>query len=326
MNDVEIKSTLQEMYLFMSFGLIVFILYSCIDGQIITVREFLEGVLGSAVLLSLLVIIFFLISELFDVNVMANHFLASCFFNNAMASATMHNPNALLKFENGATETVIAIVLSFVAINFLLLPLKLRVCTFIFLSIMLLLTVSRLYWFAAVCCWVLFLIYNIKHKWVWALLCISVIAIIIFRAPLLEILHYRYIVYGEHSDLARWSQFNHLISTWRNAPLFGHGLGAHAAGYLRDTVLLFDYEMQWLILFLQLGLIGGAILVTVFILPILSIFRSTRRYRWALLGAYGFYLMTGWLEPYLLSTQTAIIYALFLVINKMSPITYEKKT
>lgn len=61
-----------------------------------------------------------------------------------------------------------------------------------------------------------------------------------------------------NSDDIRTDQVRHLLAAFLDNPVFGLGAGSHAPGFLRNTNILYLYEVQWYALLMQFGLIGMA--------------------------------------------------------------------
>lgn len=117
------------------------------------------------------------------------------------------------------------------------------------------------------------------------------------------------------SDAIRKSQVRALFDEIEEAPLLGHGLGAYAKANIRDSKLKYSYEVQWVALLMQFGIIG----LTIFILPliymgyqILNAPPSTTRIAFFIL--FLLWILSGLTNPFLLSLASGILYTCFYML------------
>ncbi len=119
-----------------------------------------------------------------------------------------------------------------------------------------------------------------------------------------------------HSDSVRIQQIQSLLSEYEKVPYFGKGLGGYSSEYVRDTLLLHHYEVQWAAFLMQLGLIG-IILIFIplgmisyrFCLPPLSLKKIT------FFMMFFLWILSGFTNPFLISLASGIMYALFLIAS-----------
>jgi len=61
---------------------------------------------------------------------------------------------------------------------------------------------------------------------------------------------------GSESSVIRRIQYVTLIEGWKHSPLIGHGLGSHASHIFRETETPWAYELSYVSLLYQVGLVG----------------------------------------------------------------------
>lgn len=61
---------------------------------------------------------------------------------------------------------------------------------------------------------------------------------------------------GDYGDSKRIEQFNHLLAAWADSPVIGAGLGASVPGYIRSEETPWSYELTYMALLFQTGLLG----------------------------------------------------------------------
>ena len=64
---------------------------------------------------------------------------------------------------------------------------------------------------------------------------------------------------GEQAASIRYEQLLALLSEWKESPLIGHGLGASAASFIRSEEMPWAYELSYVALLFQTGVLGVAI-------------------------------------------------------------------
>jgi hypothetical protein len=58
------------------------------------------------------------------------------------------------------------------------------------------------------------------------------------------------------SDNIRLEELPALLAQFETAPIFGNGLGAYLPDLIRDKHSMFSYELQWVALLMQIGIVG----------------------------------------------------------------------
>lgn len=126
---------------------------------------------------------------------------------------------------------------------------------------------------------------------------------------------------SEASDLSRKEQIEGLLHAISDRPLLGSGLGSYVEGHIRDEQHPYNYEVQWLSLALQLGVLPLTCLLALFLFVIREIRKTLSRCDQCSLGTlFSIWLALGWTNPFVLSILSGLMYALFYLIarNKQS--------
>ena len=132
--------------------------------------------------------------------------------------------------------------------------------------------------------------------------------------------------YNTYSDDIRKEQFNALMYEFYKYPLFGKGMGGYSEIVIRSETLPFLYEMQWIALLMQFGIIGISIILILVILAINKLFtvfllqfiyqKQIDKNMMSVLILYFLWLGASFTNPYLTSAIGGIIFAIFLALNK----------
>jgi hypothetical protein len=117
-----------------------------------------------------------------------------------------------------------------------------------------------------------------------------------------------------NSDSIRVQQIQALLTEYEKVPFFGKGLGGYSSQYIRDSLLLHHYEVQWFAFLMQFGLMGilwlfiplGMVSYR-FCVPPLSLKKISFFILFLL------WILSGFTNPFLISLASGIVYALFLV-------------
>jgi hypothetical protein len=146
-------------------------------------------------------------------------------------------------------------------------------------------------------------------------LSLLMMAIILAQNGLSKVLDYRFFSSAVViSDNTRMIELQALLSYMNNWHiLFGHGLGAYVPWYLRDHKDKFSYELQWLALLMQVGIIGVSyILLLLFLLikPFITQALSMRKVQ--VLCLLFIWLSASLFNPYLLSSVSGVIFSYFV--------------
>jgi O-antigen ligase len=118
-----------------------------------------------------------------------------------------------------------------------------------------------------------------------------------------------------NSDSIRLSMAPVLISQFLNNPIFGSGMGAYNKFLVRFPETPWNYELQWISLLVQFGIIG----LLYFALILFFIFRTLlvihRRISISAAILFAMWLGTGFFNCFLLTSQTGVVYTTFLLMG-----------
>lgn len=112
------------------------------------------------------------------------------------------------------------------------------------------------------------------------------------------------------SDSVRKSQIRAMTYEIEESPFLGKGLGAYAKDYVRDSKLKYSYEVQWVALLMQFGLIG----ITLILLPLGYIGYRILYVSLPFLILYFLWIFSGFTNPFLLSLPSGILYTCFYLL------------
>jgi hypothetical protein len=121
---------------------------------------------------------------------------------------------------------------------------------------------------------------------------------------------------AEKSDAARIEQSRALIEEFEDRPILGKGMGAHAAGLLRDDrdEHLYVYELEWLAFLMQFGIVGMMGIILLIGLSCRDLIMSKHPaavYLWLMFFVW---LCSAFTNPYLTSSYAGGAFGLFMAI------------
>ncbi|GGM18575.1 hypothetical protein GCM10010841_28360 [Deinococcus aerophilus] len=122
--------------------------------------------------------------------------------------------------------------------------------------------------------------------------------------------------YGENiaaSDQIRSQQIAGLLEYSLARPFFGHGFGAYIPGIIRDSNAPYTYEVQWLALLMQVGILGLFVLLVYLMLGFVFMVKSRQSTYW--IALYFMWLLMGFTNPYLTSSVAGIVFAICLYLS-----------
>jgi len=115
------------------------------------------------------------------------------------------------------------------------------------------------------------------------------------------------------SDNIRLKELPILLKQFETSPIIGHGLGFHAPHFIRDQHDKFSYELQWVALLMQIGVVGVAgimALLTLVARPFL--FLPLNKMNVTLLIMFTLWIVSGFFNPYLTSSAAGAIFSFFV--------------
>ncbi len=123
------------------------------------------------------------------------------------------------------------------------------------------------------------------------------------------------------SDTTRVTQSTELYNKFSESVVFGHGLGAYVANIIRDEKEPFSYETQWLALLMQIGVLGVSLIVTAVFFGFFYLYKNEPTSGWPFI--YLLWIILPLTNPYLLSSVSAVVFALCLLIPTVNRKQYE---
>lgn len=132
------------------------------------------------------------------------------------------------------------------------------------------------------------------------------------------------------SNNIKIEQTKRLIDKWKERPIFGFGYGSYIEGYTRSDEAIFSYEMQLPALLMKTGLIGVVLLIAVFFVAMLTLYKRCRQekkygrfFSWLFLVIS--YVLTLQTNPLFLSFTGFSIF-LFILLLSSEPRSNSQKT
>lgn len=120
------------------------------------------------------------------------------------------------------------------------------------------------------------------------------------------------------SDEIRERQVRSLLSEYQKMPFLGKGMGGYAENDVRDSVLKHNYEVQWIAFLMQFGMFGLFLMCLPLIIIGCRLLKfSCSRIRLAFFFLFGLWLLSGFMNPFLISLTSGIIYTLFFLVDSM---------
>lgn len=116
---------------------------------------------------------------------------------------------------------------------------------------------------------------------------------------------------NEASDHIRLEQATALINLFFESPYFGFGIGAYDANYIRSIENPFSYEKQILSFLPKIGFMGIAMIFFGFSY---AIYRFLRERNIIGLFSLSLFVLAGWFNPYLYSSNVVLLYAFILIM------------
>ncbi len=116
------------------------------------------------------------------------------------------------------------------------------------------------------------------------------------------------------SDLTRIEQSKALMDEVKARPMLGKGIGQHTQESIRSEQNRYSYELQWMALLMQIGIVG--------VTAILILVVAAARDLWAIRGAtkiwlaalYLLWLAGSWTNPYLTSSFAGATFGMFMAM------------
>ncbi|HEX3821924.1 MAG TPA: O-antigen ligase family protein [Candidatus Sulfotelmatobacter sp.] len=116
------------------------------------------------------------------------------------------------------------------------------------------------------------------------------------------------------SDLIRIEQSKALWDEIEARPVFGKGIGQHALGLIRNEQNPYSYELQWMSLLMQLGLVGVGAILVLFVAAARDLLAVRGPAKFWLAALYLLWLLGSWTNPYLISSFAGATFGMFLAM------------
>jgi hypothetical protein len=117
---------------------------------------------------------------------------------------------------------------------------------------------------------------------------------------------------SSRSDIIRKEQIEALVESFYEAPYLGKGMGGFSKEVVRDPLLKYSYEVQWVAFLMQFGILG---LLTLLVPPLLLLTKilllPSSRLKASLFALFCLWLISGFTNPFLISLASGILYTLF---------------
>jgi hypothetical protein len=116
------------------------------------------------------------------------------------------------------------------------------------------------------------------------------------------------------SDLTRIEQSRALVDEIKARPLFGKGLGTHVNTVIRSEHSQYSYELQWMSLLMQFGVVGIVGILLLLATAARDLLASRHRARpWVAL-LFALWLLSAWTNPYLTSSFAGATFGMFMAM------------
>lgn len=125
-------------------------------------------------------------------------------------------------------------------------------------------------------------------------------------------------VNADASDLVRVTQTEYFLAEIPNAPLLGNGLGAYLSGFVRGYEIPFLYEMEYLALIFQCGILGLLFIAILFYLMVRSIRISQldTRLRLLIYANILFFIFRPLTNPMLFASSSVMVLIYMFVLSR----------
>lgn len=193
-------------------------------------------------------------------------------FDSSVATMTMKFSSLTLIRIQDASEAIVYSIFPFLFFEKNISRNK-KITLFLFFCIYTIIVYSRLYIAHAICVIILTLLYyrnKITKKMIISFLIISILVILFFSEPVISIIKLRFFsTDSSGSDSIRDVQTQMLLNGFYKKPLFGHGMAAFVPESIRNEIITFSYEKEYLSYLYQFGIVGFFFIIVGIILSYL---------------------------------------------------------
>ena len=153
----------------------------------------------------------------------------------------------------------------------------------------------------------------------WRMMAAIIIALLVlvipYRDEVQTIFEARFVSEGtDISDAGRVAQARALMEEIKARPVFGKGIGAHTNGYLSSDTNMYSYEMQWLALLMQFGIVGGIAILLLVAASLSDLMIAKHPAKLWVLLIFVLWLLASWTNPYLTSSFAGATFGLFMAM------------
>ncbi len=117
------------------------------------------------------------------------------------------------------------------------------------------------------------------------------------------------------SDLIRVEQSKALLDAIEARPLIGKGLGTHVNEVIRNQQNQYSYELQWLSLSMQFGILGLAGIALLIAASARDLLLSHHPAKPWLILLFSLWLLSGWTNPHLTSSFAGATFGMFMALS-----------
>lgn len=119
--------------------------------------------------------------------------------------------------------------------------------------------------------------------------------------------------FAKSSDATRDAMLNALLQSFYDNFLLGRGLGAGTIGYINIEAVPWYFELQWLSIAMQFGIMGFIPILALALAPaVISLNINRSKYNLGLIIIYFFWLMVGIFNGFMLTSAGGVIFLLFI--------------
>ncbi|WP_456400761.1 O-antigen ligase family protein [Persephonella sp.] len=145
---------------------------------------------------------------------------------------------------------------------------------------------------------------------------LSLFLILVILREFAFIFYDRLLGEGYRSIEIKIEQAEFLLKNISESPLWGFGLGSYSREYIRNNIIPFEYEVQWLSILHQFGFIGLGFSMLFVLILIYSIFKLRFRFgiKVYLLSSLILVLLSGLTNPYLITSAGSLIFSFYIIL------------
>jgi hypothetical protein len=118
----------------------------------------------------------------------------------------------------------------------------------------------------------------------------------------------------EISDAVRSEQSTALFEEFMRRPIWGKGLGAHATGIIRSDAFSYSYEIQWLALLMQVGIVGMIGVVLLLWVSVRDLIAARHPAKPWIALLFLLWLGAGFTNTYMTTSFAGVAFAMFIAI------------